>query len=263
MNKFLNPKKYWNRASDLLHGVFYDLEKIRSLERTKFDALGLDYDAGLKKLDQVLAGLGKPPYGLQDGIASVHWILFACLSLKSTVRNILEIGTYDGETALVLSRLFPESRITTFDLPENDPIFTSSYHRESDEVRDRFKAEQAKNTSDPRITLVQRNSFFLPDAVKEKFDLIWIDGGHHYPEAAWDICNAYHLCAAGGWILCDDVLPHPKAFRDDYVSNDSFKTLEYARLRTGENVTYFLKRESPRWSANPRKRKFVSLWRKA
>lgn len=262
MNKFLDPRKYWSRASDLVRGLGYDREKARAEEAAKFAALGFDYAKGRERLDAALKGLGKPPYHLQDGIASVHWILFACLAAQFPIRNILEIGTYDGETALILSHLFPESRIVTFDLPDDDPIFANSYNRESDEGRARFKAEQSKNTSDPRITLVRKNSFFLADAVGEKFDLIWIDGGHHFPEAAWDICNAYHLCNSGGWILCDDVIPHEKAHRDDYVSGDSFRTLEYARQRTSESITYFLKRESPRWSANPRKRKFVSVWRK-
>ena len=91
---------------------------------------------------------------------------------------------------------------------------------------------------------------------------IWIDGGHLYPEIAWDICNAYHLCNLGGWIMCDDVILNRKGLRDQYASTDSSFVLDYVSQRTGEKVIHFLKREGAQWSANPRKRKYVSLMRR-
>jgi len=59
--------------------------------------------------------------------------------------------------------------------------------------------------------------------------------------------------------MCDDVIPNRKGFRDEYVSTDSHFALEYVSQRTGEEVVYFLKREGAEWSANPYKRKYVSL----
>ena len=195
-------------------------------------------------------------------MGSIHWVLFSCLSLAYDIKNILEIGTFDGETAHIMSEIFPDGNITTLDLPDDDPILASSYQRVDPHRLKAFKEIQGKNVQHPRIEFVQANSFFAPKLVDKKFDLIWIDGGHLYPEVAWDICNAYHLCNPDGWIMCDDVIPHMKGVRDEYVSPDSYFVLEYIRQRTGEEVVYFLKREGAEWSANPYKRKYVSLMRK-
>ena len=44
------------------------------------------------------------------------------------IKNILEIGTFDGRTALILSELFREANILTVDLDENSE-FKSIYNR--------------------------------------------------------------------------------------------------------------------------------------
>jgi hypothetical protein len=159
--------------------------------------------------------------------------------------------------------IFPSAEIVTVDLPDDDPIFSTSYQREDPEYLREFKANQEKNLQGDRIEFVKKNSFFLPTMVHRKFDLIWIDGGHLYPEISWDICNAYHLCNPGGWIMCDDVMLNRNGYRDGYVSPDSHEILEYVRDRTNEEVVYFLKRETPKSSANPRKRKHVAILRKS
>ncbi len=62
--------------------------------------------------------------------------------------------------------------------------------------------------------------------------------------------------------MCDDVISHPQGDRDEYVSPDSYRVLRYIADRTGDRLRLFLKRESPRYSADPRTRKFVALLRK-
>ena len=47
------------------------------------------------------------------------------------IKNILEIGTFDGKTATILARLFPDSDIKTIDLSDNDPIFINTYARKN------------------------------------------------------------------------------------------------------------------------------------
>ena len=64
----------------------------------------------------------------------VSWITIFQLYdyiLRNKPKRILEIGTYDGKTAAILSYLFPDSEITTIDLKDNDPIFKSTYNRSS------------------------------------------------------------------------------------------------------------------------------------
>lgn len=259
MFRLINPKNYLRKARDLYYLKSYDIERVKKEERKKFEQRGFDYTKALAKLNNVLSALKMGEFSSKN---SVHTLLFSCISQVSKVRDILEIGTYKGEAALILSKLFPNSLVTTLDLPDSDPILHTSYMRESPYVMKEYKEEQKKNLADPRITFVEKNSFFLPGEMTKKFDLIWIDGGHLYPEVAWDICNAYHLCKLGGWIMCDDVIIDKNGQRNEYVSPDSYEVLEYIRARTGEEVTYFLKKEHPMRSADPRKRKYVALMKK-
>lgn len=195
---------------------------------------------------------------------SVHWLLFSCLSELSPmpIRRILEIGTYDGETTSLLSKLFPLAEITTVDLPDADPMFRGLYLRGDAQVAADFNARRCANLKAGNIEYKAVNSFFLHGQVQGAFDLIWVDGGHLYPEVAWDICNAYSLCAMGGYIMVDDVIAHPRGFRDAYVSPDSHAVLQYVAARTSDAPTYFLKRAGCRWSAVPRRRKYVALLKK-
>lgn len=262
MNKYLNPRNYWNRVLKIYYELFYDLEQMRKFERQKFDQLGFQYDEALQKLDKILRDLGKSDFASQKGMGSIHWLLFCSISNVSSIDNILEIGTYDGETTQLLSKIFPNSSITTIDLPHDDPLFLASYQRADSEKTRKFKEKQKSNLFNSRIRFLEKNSFFVPGLMNQKFDLIWIDGSHLYPEIAWDICNAYHLCNIGGWIMCDDVITDKEGFRDEYVSPDSYHVLEYMKKRTRDEIIYFLKRESPEWSADPKKRKFVAVIRK-
>ncbi len=266
MNKFLSPAYYKKKARRYWSRIYwerrYDSDQFRKAEQRKFANADFSYVDALSKLNLILGKLGKPEFGSENGIGSVHWLLFCCVSQVASPKSILEIGTFDGETTLLLSKIFPDAEIVTVDLPEDDPIFLTTYDREDSTRLDRFKANQRENLKECRIEFIQKNSFFLPEIVNRKFDLIWIDGGHLYPEISWDICNAYHLCSPGGWILCDDVVMNTDGYRDDYVSPDSYYVLEYVRNRADEEVTYFLKRDHPKPSADPRKRKHVAVMRR-
>lgn len=266
MSKYLDPRRYvaWavRKAVFSWHGSRYDEEAFRNGVTDQFLSCGFDYDAAIRKLNEVRATQNRPAYDDRDGMASIHWVLFAALSLSSSCRRILEIGTYDGETAGLLASLFPQAEIVTVDLPEDDPILQKTYHRDNDLELQAFREKQRRNLAAANIRHVQRNSFFLPGAVEGKFDLIWVDGGHLYPEVAWDICNAYHRINPDGWLMMDDVMTDPKADGDDYVGPESYQVMEYVRHRADVEVNYFLKRFGPVWSANPRQRKFVGLMKR-
>lgn len=219
---------------------------------------GLDCAAGLDVLNGVLRELRGAPFDF--GKDSVHWLLFACLS-RSTVPavRILEIGTFDGQFSAILARLFPAAEIVTVDLPESDPILRTTYDRELDTEYQRFVATRSANLTAPNIRFRQFNSAFLLDNVPGPFDLIWVDGGHLYPEVAWDIAIAHHLCREGGYLLCDDVIPTLDGQRTAYVSPDSFQVLRYVTDRTGAPLHLFLKRSGFKHAVVPRTRKYVAM----
>lgn len=265
MLKYLNPFAYYRFLMPKLGALWYarpaNLKAVDAHQNSVFADLGLDPVAGEARLNEVLAEVQGRPFDYQ--LDSIHWLIFACLSRQAnTPRRILEIGTFNGKCAHILSRLFPDAEIVTVDLPADDPILRASYGRDEGEVWQHFRAKQAEHLDRPNIRFVEVNSFFLLDRVAGPFDLIWVDAGHRYPEVGWDICHAHHLACPGGIIMCDDVLTSPDAIDDAYVSRDTFKLLSFITERVNSRVTYFLKRRSPAWSGWRRRRKFVAVMRK-
>ena len=60
-----------------------------------------------------------------------------------------------------------------------------------------------------------------------KFDAIWVDGDHHNPQVTLDILNCLNLLNKGGLMCVDDVIKDGAHVKDDYISNESYKTLEH------------------------------------
>ena len=205
----------------------HDAERVRDGELRKFEEFGLSLVDAEEKLNNIL--LDKYDRVFDRNTDSIHWLIFCALSMHKSYEKILEIGTYDGEFTHLLGQLFPQANITTVDLPIDDPIMVSTYARENPEILNEYLAKQSKNTSLKNIENIHANTLFLMDYVdiNEGYDLIWVDGGHLYPDMAWDICNAYQLLKADGMLLCDDVICSEKYYSNGYVSTDSWEVLKY------------------------------------
>ena len=97
-----------------------------------FLSLGLDRDKGLKKLNSILEDIYGISYSEKRGMWSEHLLMVAAIATSDrTVSNILEIGTFNGETARILSALFPSSQILTVDLPFSEIEKTKMYEYET------------------------------------------------------------------------------------------------------------------------------------
>jgi len=240
---------------------YSEAEQIAAV-RASLTGAGFDCTAGQLRLDDVLVRMRGRPFDFARD--SIHWLVFACLR-ECTVGplRILELGTFDGEFTAILSRLFTDGEIITLDLPESDPILRRTYRREDDEAYRTFVSKRDANVSAPNVCWLQINSVFLLDHVQGTFDLVWVDAGHLYPEVAWDLAHAHHICRPGGRVLCDDVIPDKDGQVTDYVSPDSFRVLSYLAERTGEPLTLFLKRCSFKHAGIARQRKFVAMLARA
>ena len=258
LSSYLNPYRI---ARKLYRMAFYkfvwDSAAVAASENKKLQSADLDAVAALSLLNPLL--VRRRGHGFDWAEDSVHWLVFAAYARSGKcINRILEIGTFDGEFTWLLSQLFPEARIVTVDLPEHDPLLRGLYDREDDKKYARYQALQQTNIDQPNIQALKVNSLFLLDHATAPFDLIWVDGGHLYPEVAWDICQAWHLCAPGGAILCDDVINSHRHYRDDYVSTESFEAIEYLTNRIGAKPDLFLKRRNPEYHAFKHLRKYVA-----
>lgn len=131
----------------------------------------------------------------------VHLITIA---KYTKARRILEIGTFDGFTALNLAaNLDDGGEVNTLDLPPDDEssLGAISNSCNSEIVGSRFAGQpEAKKIRQLRAdsTKADWRDFGPP------FDLILIDGCHDYPFVKSDSQNAVKHISAGGVVLWHD-----------------------------------------------------------
>ena len=200
---------------------FYQISS--DFQNNKMKEEGFDREKGLAKLNGVLNKLFGKAYDENDGMFSEHLVLLAAISVGYQIKNILEIGTFDGRTALILSYLFPESKITTIDLPSQDQAFSGSYGREN-QVESFTKKRNENLDKAKNVVFREMNSIALVNS-NDNYDLIWIDGAHGYPVVAMDIINAYRNCKEEGIILIDDIWTDVNVSDKLYKSSGGYESL--------------------------------------
>ena len=236
----------------LFYEISYNLEKYLLKQTEFFSEHFLDYKSGvtlfsrLKKNHVFLEPDNQLPH-------SEHSVFFSSLSIKfkNQFTDILEIGTYNGKNAFLLSLLFPNANIITIDLPDNDQIFSSSYNRDTEKRKNIFikKRNDLLNMA-KNINMIQKSSVNLLN-FKKKFDLIWVDGAHYSPIVCFDILNSINLIKNDGYILCDDI-----SLINYNATIDSLKVLKNEKI-----IDYKLiyKNIDARKNSNPKKRRFIAV----
>ena len=190
---------------------------------TFFSLLGVKFEKAEQRLREVMRE--DCLYFASDKGQQLEAVIFSAVSLyKSDVRNILEIGTGNGDNTVILASLFPDAIIHTFDLPKEDRDYKTLAWRNSGEG-DKFK----KKILHERIVFHEKNSFYMLSENLPKFDLAYVDGGHSYPSLAWDAMYAYNMTNPGGVIVFHDYnrpnndptrdSNHVKDLIDNYLKN--------------------------------------------
>lgn len=202
-------------------------ESIVTLQEAKFLSLGLNRSDGFKRLSEKCLKVFQREYDENDGMFSEHLVLLAAISCSPNfnVKNILEIGTYDGRTASLLAEIFPNAQILTIDLPSSDRDFVETYRRSEGSEdfvlqRDGILSEYAN------IRFKELNSINLVNYSPSYFELIWIDGAHGYPVVSIDLINSYRLATDGGVVLIDDVFLRAPLDDRFYSSIGAYETLK-------------------------------------
>ena len=114
--------------------------------------------------------------------------------------NYLEIGSYEGNSAIFIATNYSNSSITCVDPwkpyeEKEKENFNSIESRFDLNTKDFNNIKKYKKTSD---------SFFLSN--KELFDFIYIDGFHKYDYVLRDCMNAWNSLKTGGILVCDDYI---------------------------------------------------------
>ena len=110
--------------------------------------------------------------------------------LNKKINNILEIGFNSGFSALIMLLSNPKIKITCVDIG-NHKYTIPCY-------------EKLKETFGDRIELIIGDSVKILPKIKNKYDLIHIDGSHDDFNIMNDIINSYHLSNNNTIIIMDD-----------------------------------------------------------
>lgn len=152
-------------------------------------------------------------FSSRNGNLSAYEVLvIATLVAHKKPLNVLEIGTFDGNTTLQMAlNISKMGKIHTIDLPKDQlqthqPILDSDLAFIQDEVKHCRKFEGT--TLEKKIiqhfgdsTAYDFNRFNGPH------DFVFIDGGHSYECVASDTENALKHLSEKGWILWHDFTP--------------------------------------------------------
>ena len=253
------PKKIFNKLNYYFNFKKYNQNFFEKEQNDIFKYFGLNREEGIKKLTLIKKDLD---FKSRDaGMSSEHEVIFSSLSLSKnkSITDILEIGTFDGFNALLLSNLFPNSNIDTIDLPENHNDFVNFYNRK-DKISKFIQDRNIILSRNKNINYSPLNSLKLLN-YKKKYDLIWIDGAHGYPVVCIDIINSLNILKENGLILCDDVLLKLNQSNSDimYSSIATYETLNELKKEDLINFRLIYKRLGAEHNCIENERKFVAI----
>jgi len=253
------PKKIFNKLNYYFNHKKYNQNFFEKEQNDIFKHFGLNREEGIKKLTLIKKDLDFK--SKDSGMSSEHEVIFSSLSLSKnkSITDILEIGTFDGFNALLLSNLFPNSNIDTIDLPENDDDFINFYNRK-DNISKFIQDRNNILSKNKNINFFPLNSLKLLNH-KKKYDLIWIDGAHGYPMVCIDIINSLNILKENGLILCDDVHLNLNQINSDkmYRSIASYETLNELKKQNLINFRLVYKRLNPKSNCIESTRKFIAI----
>ena len=147
--------------------------------------------------------------------------IFKKHKLKNIQPKILEIGSYEGCSAVFFLNYFKNSEVTCIETFKG-----SDEHFKIDFAK--IKKNFFNNTKkfQKRIDLYEGTSehFFNSINTRKNYDLIYIDGSHHYDDVIQDAYNSFNVLDKNGIIIFDDFL---KKYYQDLTKDPILAVLNF------------------------------------
>jgi predicted O-methyltransferase YrrM len=134
--------------------------------------------------------------------------------------SYLEIGSYEGLSALNILSNYPNAKVTTVDLWDKSNINSESLEVNFEKVEQRFD----ENLKGYKFTKIKKDSVVALRELLQKdmlFDVIYIDGSHNGEDILSDAIESYKLLNIDGIIIFDDVVN-----ANENISIQSYKGFE-------------------------------------
>lgn len=118
--------------------------------------------------------------------------------------DVLEIGSWEGLSSLFILSTFPNANLISVDTWEGADEHQNNPHLNA--IEQNF--DKNLHSYVERLTKFKGTSFefFSKNTVKERFDLIYVDGSHHTDDVIVDAIKSFELLKIGGILIFDDYI---------------------------------------------------------
>ena len=116
--------------------------------------------------------------------------------------DMLEIGSYEGNSSVFFLKYFPKLNLTCVDTFEGG---IEQGNKSFDQVYENFKFNVSEYKDRLKIVRDTSDNFFNSHT-NIFYDLVYIDGSHHYKDVLNDARNSYKLLKKDGVLIFDDFL---------------------------------------------------------
>ena len=248
---------FFNRIKKIYQINKYNIKFYKTKQNEVYKKNKLSRVLGIKKLLKILNYLS-----ISEKKIPEHQIILSAISIiRPNYKNILEIGTFDGQNSLILSNLFKHAKIYTIDI-KIDNCYPSYLFKGY--VKNKKLFQDARNNNikkNKNIIFKNLNSIKLLNLKNIFYDLVWIDGNHINPYVTIDIINSLRLSKKSSIILLDDVAN--KNFKsNDFVNHDSLTTLNKLQEERLLKFDLFFKNLESHKNYSEDVRKYIALVKK-
>jgi predicted O-methyltransferase YrrM len=143
--------------------------------------------------------------------------------------EVLEIGSWEGRSAIFFLRYLPNCRLTCIDTFRGSPehLLRAKWRVELPYVEQRFDRNLAEfGGRVQKIKDISSQALARLRAEGRSFDVAYIDGSHHSADVLADAVSCWPMIRAGGIVIFDDYewvffsneIDHPKAGVDAFLS---------------------------------------------
>ena len=126
---------------------------------------------------------------------------------RDEIVNVLEIGSWEGRSAIFFLNFFPDCRMTSIDTfaGSAEHVENSGWAQLVPDCERRFDANLAEYA--PRVEKIKAKSCVgLARLATDfrRFDFIYVDGSHYSSDVYLDAAAAWPMLAQGGILVFDD-----------------------------------------------------------
>jgi hypothetical protein len=162
-------------------------------------------DASLKGASSEFVSVPAPSQLRAGNLDHLGLIYLVLVARVIRAQRILEIGTYNGLTALTLARNVPGAIVHTLDLePSSPPALPVSRDDPGNIIDFERRAYQGTPEAARIVQHLGDSARFDFEALGETFDLVYVDGAHSYSYVENDTKAAFSVVSGQGAVVWDD-----------------------------------------------------------